>query len=85
MKHTEEKKTTQEKVYKTYQLTETPFTIYEDEHGKHLLLGNYKIAEQTFQENGDIYEYLKDNQFNVILSMIIIATETYNKNLTKQN
>ena len=38
-----------------------PFQIHQDLDGKHLLLGSYKIAPQTFQTDEEINEYLKTN------------------------
>ena len=42
--------------FKRYTIPNTPFQIHQDLDGKHLLLGSYKIAPQTFQTDEEINE-----------------------------
>ena len=69
--------------FKRYKIPNTPFQIHQDLDGKHLLLGSYKIAPQTFQTDEEINEYLKTNLYDVILTLILVANDY--TNATKKN
>lgn len=70
--------------YELKRLKGTPFTTFTQDDQTSLLLGNYKITEQTFKTEEECNNYLNTEIYNVILTMICIAFEHETNKKTKQ-
>lgn len=63
-------------IYERRQLKNTPFWIIGDqEQGYNLIMGKWKLTTEPHKTIEDLREWMIKNKWNIILSMIICATQ----------
>lgn len=75
-----------EQLYKKYQMPGTPFWIITNTETsqRDIIMGKYKLNKEPFDTDIDIEQWLTDNLWNNILSIIICATTDLLNNQNKQ-
>lgn len=68
--------------YHREQLEGTPFWMIQNKEGWHLIMGKYRINNAPFETSVDLLTWMKTEQWNITLSIIIAVTTDL---LNKQN
>lgn len=62
------------------QIEKTPFwVIGNEEQGYNLIMGKWKLTIEPFKTKNELKKWMNSNHWNIILSMIICATEDMKK------
>lgn len=62
-----------EELVERHQIPGSPFTSVKHQDQYYLLMGKYRLNEQPLASHDEVIQYANDNEYDVILKMIMIV------------